>query len=94
MVGAPPNCRSIQVRTCPAGSRGRYPDCRPIARVCPPGTTGVPPVCRRLGTRPCPPGTVGSPGRCLVLQPPRATVTPRQPNPIQLQRQRTTLPRR
>ena len=93
LTGAPPNCRRIEVTTCPAGTRGHYPNCQPIARVCPPGTTGVPPVCRRNNSRvPCPAGTVGSSGRCVVLQPPRATVQPRSPSPIVVPPKVTTSP--
>jgi hypothetical protein len=87
-AGAWPNCRPFQAERCPPGTRGAYPNCIPTARNCPPGTFGVPPICRTRDARPCPAGTVGSGGRCLQLQRPRPLPQLRQPNPIDLQRQR------
>jgi hypothetical protein len=65
---------------CPAGTFGRYPNCRPgtggistsrpadvTPQVCPPGTVGRYPRCRQVAApqvNVCPPGTVGRYPRC------------------------------
>ncbi|MCR4269304.1 DUF11 domain-containing protein [Nitratireductor sp. ZSWI3] len=74
-------CRRPEVRQCPPGTTGRYPNCTPIVRPsCPRGTTGTFPNCRPIVQRRCPPGTVGTPPNCrkVQIQPPVNRV-PRQP---------------
>jgi hypothetical protein len=50
------------VRTCPAGTVGKWPKCK--KQVCPRGQVGKWPNCRKRG---CPPGQVRVRGRCIKL---------------------------
>ena len=52
------------IRTCPAGSAGKYPNCETDDDPdCPPGTVGEYPNCRTVDPK-CPAGTVGTYPKC------------------------------
>jgi hypothetical protein len=62
-VGNFPNC---QLPSCPAGTRGTYPNCVQIARQCPEGTQGNYPNCTQI-VRQCPEGTRGTYPDCVQI---------------------------
>ncbi len=69
---------TVNPRSCPPGTTGVYPRCRPIVqRRCPRGTVGRFPNCRRIVLPKCPRGTTGRFPNCRrIVQPkcPRGTV--------------------
>jgi hypothetical protein len=69
-------CRSKAQATCPPGTTGTPPGCRPIATTlpkCPAGTSGVPPNCTAIlkavpkPAPKCPVGTTGTPPNCTAV---------------------------
>mgnify|MGYP001826064827 CR=1 FL=1 len=69
---------TVNPRSCPLGTTGVYPRCRPVVqRRCPRGTVGRFPNCRRIVRPKCPRGTTGQFPNCRrIVQPkcPRGTV--------------------
>ena len=58
--------------TCPTGTTGTPPNCKPVVKPnCQRGTTGTPPNCRPVVKPKCPSGTIGTPPNCKPIVKPK-----------------------
>jgi hypothetical protein len=58
-------CVEPPKKTCPTGTAGMPPNCKPIGKPkCPSGTIGAPPNCKPIGKPKCPRGTTGAFPNC------------------------------